>query len=348
MPPKDCPKGKTGQCVKAEKTKKPSSFNPIWNCSQLTTSSEYKKNVAEMNKKVFDKLLYYHDRWVAGKDMYALMKANYLIDFYCSNLVSTCDDNDPDHNILSWISEAKTYDQMIGDISYRDGLKKVSKFVGDLVSTIAKRIERYAKVSTGEKLVTYKGKKPIFDWKTMVEVMDTSALIKLINDEIKSAQEYYASGWGMYRLINMKIFTEDKKEINRKPCSCICNSLLAITILCALGFPREHVYVQGQKIKAITRKKQTHWAMACQNPVKTAFHNIGNDPDMKTVFQRKADSSQAFAAFTRDIIHFYDRVALVHYKPQKSYRYDKEFILNNLRNMYDRKFEHIIGDIKTA
>ena len=108
-------------------------------------------------------------------------------------------------------------------------------------------------------------------------------------------------------------------------------------MLAALGFPIEYIYVQGQKHADVQREKQSHWAMTCVDPLTKSMHNIGHASDMQVVFNKNIKSLKAFAVFTRDIIYYYDWIALQFYKGVEE-RGMKEFILRHLRTEYDFRF----------
>ena len=373
---KECPEGKvlnpaTGRCVQGNKVKEgtgtgkgkakekvvrtvnanehaSSLFNPKWECQYF--SKDVKSHMLELNSKVLDHIVILHDKWVKGADVYALMEANYLIDFYCTHVVFACQSSDTKKTRILWEENMITYDQLIKNLKYSEGLEKAKDLMKSFVKDIANDIKKYLSTAMNKKNVPFQKHGGIitFDWYKVIQVMNTQTLTQFIRQRLEYIQHYYASGWGMYRLINMKYFAAGERYINGvRPCSCICNSLMSITVLAALGFPREHIYVEGQKPPHTSRDKQTHWAMACVDPLTKSLNNIGHHDQLHVVFNKKVETSKAFAVYTRDIIHFYDRIALTHYESVEN-ALGKKIILSHLREQYDVRFNDIVHEIKTA
>jgi hypothetical protein len=341
---KECPDGKilnpkTGRCIKDPKLEKDSkvkiSSNPV-NMQQLEnlTCSNVMANPESLNALVIRKIRTLHDQWVQGKNMYALLEANYLIDYYCSHVLILCESSNPleDRKII-WQGNTITYDQFKHMPKYEEGFQKVKQFINSLVFTVLDDLRLIGVVS----------KSHLLDWKKVVKTVHVAKILKSIKTTVKGFHKYYASGWGMYRLLNMKTFL-DKAEVVEHPCSCICVSLLYITILCQMGFPREHIFTHGQTVDAKLKRKLTHWAISCRDILGTALHKLNNREKLITVFDKEIATSEGFTLYTRDIIEFY-MMALKRYRVKHQDK--RRLILQKLKALYDKEFSDIYDLIKT-
>lgn len=138
-------------------------------------------------------------------------------------------------------------------------------------------------------------------WTVESNLKDIVSYIQLMVHQVLTA--YYAQGRGMFRYMNMIPYvdctnhwmhkdgvcptgSEDKffipPEFNdgkRKPCSCVCYSMLAIVLALLLGVPLANVYAtehialgkkqEAQLLSSHGRAYRTsHWGMQCR-PLKS-------------------------------------------------------------------------------
>jgi hypothetical protein len=313
-------------------------------CEALKPTASHHNSVVPLNgwnPHVLGCLAKLHEEWQTGTNPFALIEASYLVDYYCSQVVifgdpfeksvKTAADlpaaADLERRRMRWANGMYTYEFFKSHpADYVKGLKRVKEIIADMVVDVKRSVPAPLReaMESGR-------------W----HMINVSTLFSHIQTAMTQRVHYYASVWGMYRLINMHAVDPKKKTLGDKlPCSCICKSLLFSSILLFLGYPREKVYTLLQVDKEMwkQRKKPSHWAVAvsCENlasKMKKQWNAVAKLQDLGEI---GVGSSQAFVSFTRDIIYYY-KVALSHYK-ELPWAPQKYHVLSRLIRTLDKYF----------
>jgi hypothetical protein len=252
------------------------------------------------------------------KHKLALFKANFAVDYFCSNVVTICD------------AIYKNYKEDANGDTIKIGRKLYDQreewFEADPSYSIFKKDSMNSSYDTAvsEAIQVFKGMVGAFKHIQQSEYPNPSKaeLYMVTRKTIDKFTSYYPSGYGMYRFANMHNFewmlpsanahanahanakpTMIEIKDTRCPCSCICNSLLFLTLLLVSGIPSKYLYFIAQKPKK--QIKQTHWAASieCENLIKLDF-GIYNEYDLD---EFPLNSMVTFDKFTNEIVYYYNR-----------------------------------------
>lgn len=302
--------------------------------------------IFDVNTRIAERLGKLHNEWIANGDIFALLEANYLVDYYCSHLVNYCDSNNrynarqqatsptPLHKQTRrypWKGANDTYEVFRESISYTEGFLKVKR-----------KMLEWRKKIMNEGLAVYCPDQVIsrtstayhidLDWKAMLQRYDLQTLLDAVTNSVNDATTYHASVWGMYRVVNLNNFD------TKFPSSCITNSLIILSMLYMTGFPRDNIatFFQAEKntTKCSTSKKATHWAAFCTNPY-TCGKDVGTSgviKKMDTVSVSSLWSTQTFKSYTLDILRYFALAC-------QTFQYSQGSIDGNTRGMVLADFE---------
>lgn len=284
------------------------------------TPLEFDEKIKGINERVTRILKQMHDDWVNNADTTSLLQANYLMDYYCSTLVRMCDTLSNKDCVFSWGEYGSTYEILLNEqLSYSDGLWVAHELIKDMAKLTVSSLSD--QIPVAEHPYVFDASSGIVkDWKLFLEYVSLKALLDFIKTEIDDQTGYAANGWGMYRFVNMRMLKPgSSSEVipNKKPCSCICITLLYILVLNQLGYPKELLFTLPQADSNVykTRKKLTHWSLECKHPFKDLLERA-NNVDMSgymSLDNRNMSSTYGFSLYTRDIVNYY-RGAVFHYK----------------------------------
>ena len=152
-----------------------------------------------------------------------------------------------------------------------------------------------------------------WDWdiiQTCVPLRDVGSILHTIIDKYIP---YNTGGWGMFRLFNLvEIDTNygQVSAINTKMCSCICNSIIFITILLITGYPRQCIFARLDRHPAEqTEGRASHWGVdVC--PYMSGFMarpaiSFFKACELNTIGERCVINKNIFYRYTTDIFHYY-------------------------------------------
>ena len=323
---------------------------------RLCTTMMNPDDVTHVNKKIIGMVQHLHDKWTKNGNLMALIEASYLIDFYCSKVVNNCDvigyhngpTIDPSHQTARkfvWDGFNDTHDVFKTNLSYAKGLALVKRTLFNMRKEFMKNMM----IFYHDLVAPYLGSKYVMiplDWKTMLKTHNVGFFLRVAEKTIRDFTVYNASGWGMYRLVNLNTFSD------KLPASCIVNSLLTLSLLYLCGFPHKSLQSYFQAPPTGKHKKYTHWASTCHDPfdhTKKSTSCTINTFVEKDV--RPFSSSEAFASYTRDIINYYDiAVGTFIYSPNHPTpvsKVQRRQVLANLKQWYDYTFASVYQRIKT-
>ena len=294
----------------------------------------------QMNITVIKYLKVLHEQWV-NDDSYpfSLFEANYLIDYYCSHIMQLGEkqdmfvENPSDDDIKNrtlyyvWRNGWKSYDIFKKQLSYKTGLilarSKIMEFKKDILQLIS--VDNSLKA-----FVVADGKDFNHIDLSKLTAPYVQYLIEFVISNLSTRYKYYASGYGMYRLINMHNLDIDSR--NDLPCNCICISFISLMILYLLGYPKEKLFINPQKGYSNTSPQHlTHWAMSCENIHDQLLKPYLNVPEMVSKRQINIMTSEGFSLYTRNIIKFY-------INPKNDEKIN--LVLTNLKeDLFDKEFK---------
>ena len=297
-------------------------------CDQLKV-----QKMGNYNRAVIAQLRKLYNEWLTG-NMLAVVEANYLVDYHCTQILYHCEDPSLERSI-QWRNGVSTSD-VIKNIPYNEGLKQGIDILIQMRNTLAEYLAIDHLINPKEAIIP-------LDW--ISSNIDLDDVRIYIADVLKKFTSYLANAYGFYRFIALEENSPSKPQ--KFSVDCITKALISTTLLALLNFPRDRIYSVGKRINTPTvRKKQTHWSYACYDPIKDLM-NEGEDPlpNFKTLYYRKIDSQESFATYTRDIIYYYD--SAINDIQQLSQKELKIEILGDLINKFDEEFSDISEIIKT-
>ena len=139
---------------------------------------------------------------------------------------------------------------------------------------------------------------------------------------------YYASGWGMFRYFNLAQIDKDPSNNyiarNQNSCSCICNSLLFITILLITGYNSKNIFARLDTVKG-HEHKATHWGVdLCYNMtslLKSTESFLRSESANVSIGKKCVYDKDIYKRYTSDIIHYYDLAAYNIHKNSPEYAF---------------------------
>lgn len=269
----------------------------------------------DINNRLVDKLRKLHATWMEKGDIFALLEANYLVDFYCSHITNFCDANNKYNAVstdpaahhkatrrFSWEGGIETYDVFREYKTYADGFLAVKGFMLQLRKDFMKELVALAPDQVIQH-VSNTAYHVELDWEAMLKRYPLQQYVDAASRVINARTTYYAAGWGVYRLVNLNNYQD------KLPASCIVNSLMLLSLLYMTGFPPQHIASYYQIPKNTKSKQYTHWASACVNPfsrgAKSNVGKFGVISTMDTTSMMSFWSTGAFTSFTHDIIRYF-------------------------------------------
>ena len=267
------------------------------------SSRSYSKTLTAFDSYFTAKLTEYHRDWMSGADPLALFKANFAVDYFATQVMTSCN-SDFDNVSVSDINNKPqgahykdTIFQWDGsysfelfktlEVDYATALQKGLDFVQELYHDLESKCVRFA----------------------MGGMLLPEYMTRLVTEVLNAKTVYNANAYSIYRTVNM--YATDypipvnnpvfKVIRNKFPINCITRSLLTITLLLLGGIERQALQVVTQK-KTSNPLQQTHWASAC------SLDNIVIDLDVhENMEQRRIplDSTVTFSKYTREMIYYY-------------------------------------------
>jgi hypothetical protein len=297
-----------------------------------------------MMKKMSGEVLYclemLHDKWVSGEDDFALLHANYLVDYYCTKVIELCE---PD-KLVKTVNDLKNV--VLDSRALKYGREKPSSVVVsydffkkhvDYSTGLQLMVDTFIRMKDNVLSILQPHTREMVQKQKWDQVSPTELFDAIYTVE-RTLSEYHASGWGMYRLLYMNTFKGKNLVPNKGACSCICNSLLRSMMLILLGYPRGKVFTKLEASRDYLkyRKKQTHWAMTCEDVRLKVKRNWGGIDEYDDIGRYKLASSHAFIAYTRDIIYYYLEALMTY---QVTMRHNKRYTILMLREMFDERLQ---------
>ena len=301
----------------------------------------------EKNKYCIQTLAYLLDEWTSGTNIFALVEANYLIDYYCTQIVHYCEKElrESKVNPFDTFSKFRDFDHIVSSefysINYNDGLLQVQEKIFEIVRAVCDHFG----------FPLRKGIIPV-NWEELLQRFDLKYILDQIYLIFKRFTEYIANAFGLYAFIALKPVQTTIYQINEadklSPVNCITTSLLLETILMLLNFPRQFIFSVGQRhTRSQDRTKQSHWTTTCLHPFANVLANSGNfHPSMQTIYYRKIDSAESFATYTRDIIFYYKNF-LQRRETKKSDHILRIALLENLIKTFDYYFPEVFKIVQS-
>mgnify|MGYP005626927597 FL=1 len=152
-----------------------------------------------------------------------------------------------------------------------------------------------------------------WNWDEIYKYVEVTDVGNRLSDIIKERNPYDKGGWGMFRLFNL-VSTADFGDgifyaYRYKTCSCICNSLIFITILLITGYKRDCIFARMDKKNRDPEpepEKASHWGVdiKCTNMpgiLTESFFNCG----LRKIGQVCAINKNIFHRYTTDILPYY-------------------------------------------
>lgn len=300
--------------------------------------------LAELGKRVVDALTRLHDAWVERGDVFALLEANYLVDYYCTYVANACDGEIAYDRAASmskdvqaiavrrklhWRVKEDTHDVFRRRMSYWNGFEKIRARIFALRNAA---LEDLGARGLGR------------GWRTRAVVEARASvedLISAVKRAIDAESQYFASGWGMYRFENLNNYAA------RRPCSCICRSLLILSLLYMCGVPRERLFAHFQKPEGKKTRRFTHWAVACEDTAALVKKYANRLKHLVSAEDRRFNTSEGFAAFTRDIVFYYLRAVREFEYSSAEDKKARRRALMVFKREYDSRYDSIADAIRT-
>jgi len=277
-------------------------------CTNTDTDAFVRSTCEKLMESVLLKISEYKKEWKTldnkKKNKLALFKANFAVDYFCSNVIAFCD------SVYKNYKETDTVVQ-IGNKLYKN--RELWMDANSSYSVFKNMNDSYDK-SLEDAMRIFNNM--VQEFKLQNQNPNRSELYIIAHRIINAYSSYYPSGYGMYRLAKMQNFkyttnpidlSRDQIKESKCPCSCICNSLLFLTLLLVNGVKSKYLYFVSQKHKshAVYNTKQTHWAarVLCENLFKIDF-NLIHDFDSS---EYPLNSMVTFDKFTSEFISYYLR-----------------------------------------
>jgi len=192
-----------------------------------------------------------------------------------------------------------------------------------------------------------------WDWNKLYDYIDIHDVGITLEAIIRENSPYNPGSWGMFRLFNfttIKQFEGVSKLFasNDKGCSCICNSLIFITILLITGYPRDCIFARmdrDKKTKYMPAERPTHWGVdiKCTQPgsyIPIHFYNC----DLSKMGEICATDKNIFNRYTTDILYYYQKAVL--FKIDKagigSEDWTKNNVLESIISTFERKIKEFV------
>lgn len=272
--------------------------------------------IFDVNSRMVDRFAKLYREWKDKGNVFSLLEANYLVDFYCSHIINYCDThNKYDSSNASspdamhkrtrkflWSGNQHTYEVFRQQIAYADGFLAVKK----KMLMWRKQMMRALAMLCPDEVTPHINSTAYnvqLDWNTMLQRYPLQTLVDAAKTAIQDVTTYHASGWGMYRVINLNNY-----DASKLPSSCITNALIFLCLLYMTGFPEDNIAVYFQAPKSATCKKQSHWAVSCTNPYTHNNRDVGKLAvigTLDTVGASALWSNKTFRSFTVDIVKYY-------------------------------------------
>jgi hypothetical protein len=197
-----------------------------------------------------------------------------------------------------------------------------------------------------------------WDWNKLYDYIDIHDLGITLEAIIRENSPYNPGSWGMFRLFNfttIKQFEGVSKLFasKDKACSCICNSLIFITILLITGYPRDCIFARmdrDKKEKHMPAERPTHWGVdiKCTQPatgcsyIPIQFYNC----DLSTMGEICAIDKNIFNRYTTDILYYYKES--VRFRINKAglgssgEDWTKNHVLESIISIFERKIKEFV------
>jgi hypothetical protein len=311
--------------------------HPVTNISCPTKPNkltpDMSKTIEQLAETMTKKVCELADAWKAGSDPYALFKANFTVDFYCSHLLAICNPvfskyYEPDESGLLvqgsptlkqfWASSRShsntAHDSHIVwkegalEKSYEEALKTSLDAFEVIRNDTIKNVFGEKKISSVKVLLSKifrKSDKPnISKNKKTWFKMTPQQIVTGVESALTKSTKYYRGGWGMFQLAHMVNFMEHTR-VKECPCSCICRSLLFLSVLATCGYPAKDLWITMQSFSE-TNTRGTHWAARCENPRTMIYgdYNLIKKNSAKTTYYR-ANTAKAMQKFTSNVLFYY-------------------------------------------
>jgi hypothetical protein len=278
-------------------------------------ASAFESNYMKFNKLIMKRIARLHDNWVQQTDVSALLKANYLIDYYCSNLMRACTMlNDDECKVIFRVDDTRrkgvyeVFNKTI--LPYEQGLNEAQNIVRTIAKTVVRLIRKGLRQSKQTDSHKYFTGTRVNNWDEVLTFISLAGLLALINKEVQHYTKYASLGMGMYRLINMKMLVDGSygdQIPDKRPCNCICNALLIILVLKEMHYPTQHIFTVPQ-IQNLKEKVErwTHLSTVCKHPYRDILVSRDKKYDFITMDEIEIVSTYGFLLYTRDIVWYYD------------------------------------------
>jgi hypothetical protein len=192
-----------------------------------------------------------------------------------------------------------------------------------------------------------------WDWNKLYDYIDIHDVGIILETIIRENSPYNPGSWGMFRLFNfttIKQFEGMSKLFasKDKACSCICNSLIFITILLITGYPRDCIFARmdrDKKEKHMPAERPTHWGVdiKCTQPgsyIPIHFYNC----DLSKMGEICAIDKNIFNRYTTDILYYYKES--VRFRINKAGLVSKDFtknhVLESIISTFERKIKEFV------
>lgn len=167
-----------------------------------------------------------------------------------------------------------------------------------------------------------------WDWEYILKIVSLKEVGNALTLAIDMSSSYYASGWGMFRYFNLVQIDKDPGNNyiarNQNSCSCICNSLLFITILLITGYNSKNIFARLDTVKG-HEHKATHWGVDLCYNMTSLFQSTesflkGVSADI-SIGKKCVYDKNIYKRYTSDIIHYYDLASYTIYKNSPEYAF---------------------------
>jgi len=187
-------------------------------------------------------------------------------------------------------------------------------------------IEPFLKRQSGS--ITEESLTTQWDWEYILKTVSLEKVGNILSTVIVMNASYYASGWGMFRYFNLAQIDKDPSNNyiarNQNSCSCICNSLLFITILLITGYNSKNIFARLDTVKG-HEHKATHWGVdLCYNMtslLKSTESFLRSESANVSIGKKCVYDKDIYKRYTSDIIHYYDIASHTIHKNSPQYAF---------------------------